>query len=103
MNSAEAATADRAGGRLSIDHLVDYAREKADAGVTPDTPLNERETAVAVLVARGYATKQIAGRLKLAPGTVSAYIASSRAKLGLANRAELAAWTMRHHPDLITG
>jgi predicted ATPase/DNA-binding CsgD family transcriptional regulator len=102
LTAHEAAGEDSAGARLSINQLVSYAREDTFTGVTQETPLTERETAIAVLVARGYTTKQIAARLRYALGTVSAHIANSRAKLGLANRAELAAWTVRHHPELIS-
>ncbi|MFI6099169.1 LuxR C-terminal-related transcriptional regulator [Lentzea sp. NPDC051213] len=102
VTPCEAATADKAGARLSVDQLVSLAREDPSTVPGPETPLTERETAIAVLVARGYTTKQIAARLKFAPSTVGAYIANSRAKLGLANRAELAAWTVRHHPELLS-
>ncbi len=55
---------------------------------------------IAALVARGYTTKQIAARLRLAPATVTTHLSHSRTKLGLSSRAELAAWFTRHHAGL---
>ena len=59
----------------------------------PWHPLSTREFEVARLVARGMTNVEIAGELFVSPKTVSAHIEHILAKLGVARRAEIAAWT----------
>ncbi|HEU4534523.1 MAG TPA: LuxR C-terminal-related transcriptional regulator [Polyangiaceae bacterium] len=51
--------------------------------------LSSRQWQVAVLVAGGYANKQIAHELGLAESTVATYLAQAMAKLGVRSRMEL--------------
>ena len=55
-------------------------------------PLSVRELEVARLVAAGATNREIAERLVIAPKTASAHIEHILAKLGVARRAEIAAW-----------
>ena len=55
-------------------------------------PLSARELEVARLVADGATNREIAERLVIAPKTASAHIEHILAKLGVARRAEIAAW-----------
>jgi DNA-binding CsgD family transcriptional regulator len=59
----------------------------------PWHPLSAREFEVARLVAQGMTNAEIAGELFLSPKTVSAHIEHMLDKLGVARRAEIAAWT----------
>jgi DNA-binding CsgD family transcriptional regulator len=62
--------------------------------------LSRREQEVLALVAAGYTNKAIARDLIVAPSTVKTHITSLLAKLGVANRVQLAAIATRHHdPD----
>ena len=58
----------------------------------PWRPLTARELEVAKLVAAGLTNAEIAGELDIAPKTASAHVEHILAKLGVARRAEIAAW-----------
>jgi DNA-binding CsgD family transcriptional regulator len=55
-------------------------------------PLTARETEVAQLVAQGLTNRAVAGRLVLSERTVEHHVRSVLSKLGLTNRAQVAAW-----------
>ncbi|MCE0767903.1 LuxR C-terminal-related transcriptional regulator [Pseudonocardia kujensis] len=82
------------GGRLGADAAVAYAlrargrRGRPRSGWASLTP-TERE--VAALVAAGLSNGQIGTRLLISPGTVRTHLRSVFAKLGVGNRAALAA------------
>jgi DNA-binding CsgD family transcriptional regulator len=59
---------------------------------TPRPSLTEREMAVAVSAARGFANKKIAAELGVATGTVGVHLAAALRKLGCPNRRVLAQW-----------
>jgi DNA-binding CsgD family transcriptional regulator len=58
----------------------------------PWRPLTIREFEVARLIADGRTNAEIAGELTIAPKTASAHVEHILAKLGVARRAEIAAW-----------
>jgi len=58
-------------------------------------PLSRRESEVAMLVAEGLTSRQIAARLHLAERTVENHVQSALNKLNLNSRAQLAAWIAR--------
>jgi DNA-binding NarL/FixJ family response regulator len=59
--------------------------------------LTEQELRVLGLVAEGRTNKEIAKALFLGEGTVRNYVSSILSKLGLTNRAEAAAYAVRHN------
>lgn len=60
----------------------------------PWRPLTVREFEVARQIAAGLTNAQIAGELYVSPKTVSAHVEHILAKLGVARRAEVAAWVV---------
>jgi DNA-binding CsgD family transcriptional regulator len=91
----------QAGTRLSLPEAVAYARrgrgEHADAthGWASLTPV---ERQVVGLASRGLSNPGIAAELFISRNTVKAYLSRSYAKLGVANRTELARLVARHAP-----
>ncbi|MEU4835974.1 response regulator transcription factor [Streptosporangium sp. NPDC023615] len=75
-------------------HLLDRAGLSPEE--TPPGPgdagLTERETEVALLVARGRTNAEIATELFLSPGTVKNHIAAVQRKLEVRNRVGIASW-----------
>jgi DNA-binding CsgD family transcriptional regulator len=61
----------------------------------PAHPLSPREVEVARLVASGLSNKEVASRLRLSVRTAENHLLNVMNKLGLANRAEVAAWITR--------
>jgi len=59
--------------------------------------LTPQELAVLALVAEGLTNRQIAVKLYLGEGTVRNYVSSVLAKIGAANRAEAAAYAVKHN------
>lgn len=59
------------------------------------TQLSRREREIAALVAEGLTDKEIARRLYLSPRTVEGHVQAIRNKLGVDNRAQVAAWVAR--------
>jgi DNA-binding NarL/FixJ family response regulator len=51
------------------------------------------------LVAHGMTNRQIAVKLYLGEGTVRNYVSSVLAKIGVSNRAEAAAYAVKHNID----
>jgi DNA-binding NarL/FixJ family response regulator len=67
------------------------AEGRTDEPLTTD-PLTAREREVAAMVAKGMSNRQIAQELFLSEHTVKRHISKILRKLGLASRAEVAAW-----------
>ncbi len=72
-----------AGRRIYAPELIDIAYDEII-----ENPLTDRESEVLRLVAEGKTTKEIAGELFLAPGTVRNYISTILDKLDVGNRIE---------------
>jgi DNA-binding CsgD family transcriptional regulator len=86
------------GAALGLDEAVEYVsrargeRKRPSAGWTSLTPTERR---VVELVAEGLTNPQIAEQMFVARGTVKVHVSHIFAKLGLSNRAELAALATR--------
>jgi DNA-binding NarL/FixJ family response regulator len=74
---------------FASDPSVDPAVAIVDPELDQLTP---REQQVLRLIARGYAYKEIAGELAIAPKTVESHVSSVLRKLQLSNRHQLAHW-----------
>jgi predicted ATPase/DNA-binding CsgD family transcriptional regulator len=89
-----------AGRGMTLEDVTRYALEQdetpAGAGEAEATSiLTSREQQVAVLIARGKTSKEIADELVITERTADTHAAHIRDKLGLRSRAEIAAWVIR--------
>jgi DNA-binding CsgD family transcriptional regulator/tetratricopeptide (TPR) repeat protein len=86
--------------RMSIDELVEYARqtpvEPAQPPKAAADPLSTREREVIKLLARGYTNRQIEAELIISERTADGHVAHILAKLGLATRSAAAVWAVEH-------
>ena len=91
------------GGELTPEQAIELANapiepelvelERSEGGALH--PLSERETQVAVLVARGWTNRQIASELHLSERTVEAHLRRILTRLGFASRTPLATWVVQ--------
>ncbi|TFC06462.1 response regulator transcription factor [Cryobacterium mannosilyticum] len=65
---------------------------------SPLSPLSPREAEVAELVGAGMTNREVAHRLFLSERTVENHVSNILQRLGLPNRAAVAAWVSRQHP-----
>jgi ATP/maltotriose-dependent transcriptional regulator MalT len=72
-------------GRVSLDSVRRRAKKESGG-------LTAREREVATLIAQGKSNREIAETLVLSPRTVEVHIANIMSKLGIASRAQIAAW-----------
>ncbi|WP_030442467.1 LuxR C-terminal-related transcriptional regulator [Actinoplanes subtropicus] len=72
------------------------------ASASPATTLTAREAEIAILVAEGRISREIASALQIRPRTVDTHISNISTKLGLANRAALAGWVAANRHELAT-
>ena len=102
VGEERAAAIEAEGGELTPEQAI----ELANAPVEPELvemersegalhPLSERETQVAVLVARGWTNRQIASELHLSERTVEAHLRRILTRLGFASRTPLATWVVQ--------
>ena len=80
------------------DEAAALLRRLGDGPAPPsDGPgvLTPREREVAVLLAEGLSNGEIARRLYISTKTASVHVSNILAKLGMASRAEVAAWAVR--------
>jgi DNA-binding CsgD family transcriptional regulator len=90
------------GSAMSAEEAAEYALSE-EVAPAPESPtladrrtggsLTTREQEVAAMVARGLSNRQIASQLHLSERTVENHVSKILRKLGLASRAEIAAWT----------
>lgn len=65
-------------------------------------PLSDREREILALISRGLTSREIADQLFIAKRTVDAHVTRILQKLGMASRAESAAWLARTRPQSAT-
>jgi DNA-binding NarL/FixJ family response regulator len=87
-------------GRDTVSDIVRHLRERAAAAagrrLSPVDRLTPREREIVAAVAAGESNREVAQRLKLAEDTVKHHISNVFDKLGVSNRAELAAYAASH-------
>jgi two-component system response regulator DevR len=90
-------------GRALLDpsvtaHVLAAVRRAADAqDASAFVELSGQERRVLALITSGDTNREIAQQLHLGEGTVRNYVSNIFVKLGVANRAEAAAFATRHH------
>jgi len=77
-----------------LERVREAARQEQAASFKD---LTEQELKVLGLVSQGHTNKEIAKELFLGEGTVRNYVSSILSKLDLTNRAEAAAYAVRHN------
>ncbi|MEK7278117.1 MAG: response regulator transcription factor [Chloroflexota bacterium] len=77
--------------------FTEVRRAAREQESTAFSQLTEQERRVLALVAEGKTNREIAHQLHLGEGTVRNYVSNVLSKLGLANRAEAAAYATRHN------
>jgi predicted ATPase/DNA-binding NarL/FixJ family response regulator len=97
LGDAEFTDAFRHGQALTHDAAIAYAldrpcRPTATPHQATPTPLTRREQQVADLIAEGLSNRQIADTLAISTRTVESHAEHILTKLGLARRAQVAAW-----------
>jgi DNA-binding NarL/FixJ family response regulator len=75
---------------------VDALLARLDAAATTDGQLTPREREVAALVAEGLSNAEVARKLFISPRTAAVHVSNIFVKLGMSNRAEVAAWAVRN-------
>jgi DNA-binding CsgD family transcriptional regulator len=93
--SAMLEAAERVAGELGMDPLRRRASASRAALKAGPSPLTGRELEVAALVAEGLTNKEVATRLRLSVRTAENHVLNVMNKLGLDNRAQVAAWFTR--------
>jgi non-specific serine/threonine protein kinase len=107
LGSRRYATAWTRGSRMSMDELIQYARQMA-AAITPkqspSNPLSLREREIVALLANGHTNQHIAAQLIISERTVDGHVAHILDKLGLQTRAQAAVWAVQHQSlDVLSG
>ena len=83
---------------LGMEPLRRHAADAVAALKAGRSPLTDREMEVAALVAEGLTNKEVATRLRLSVRTAENHVLNVMNKLGLDNRAQVAAWFTRSRP-----
>lgn len=79
----------------TTQRVLERMRKKDPLGDLPE-PLTDQERRLLELIAKGMTNKEIAKEVFLGEKTVRNYVSNILSKLGLANRAEAAAFAVRH-------
>lgn len=87
--------AERGASELGMEPLRRRASASRATLKAGRSPLTDRELEVAALVAEGLTNKEVATRLRLSVRTAENHVLNVMNKLGLDNRAQLAAWFTR--------
>jgi DNA-binding CsgD family transcriptional regulator len=91
-----------AGQVLTLEQAIAYAQNlpliSSATPVSRETPdnLTEREREVAVLIAEGKSNGEIASKLIVSKRTVEKHVANILSKLGVASRAQIVRWAIKH-------
>ncbi|MFZ0546988.1 MAG: LuxR C-terminal-related transcriptional regulator [Candidatus Promineifilaceae bacterium] len=105
LTEAEFQAAQIAGSELSLEQVVEIARQlQVPSGATPKSrerlgALTAREREVAALVAQGKSNGEIAAELVLSKRTVEKHIANILSKLGFSGRTQIIRWVIDRELD----
>lgn len=77
--------------------VLDRMKNGATAGSRPEALLNPQEQRILALIAEGKTNKEIAQILMLSNNTIKNYVSGILSKLNFSNRAEAAAYAVRHN------
>jgi len=94
--SAMLEAAERGASELGMEPLRRRAAAARAALKAGPSPLTDREREVAALIAEGLTNKEVATRLRLSVRTAENHVLNVMNKLGLDNRAQVAAWFTRN-------
>jgi ATP/maltotriose-dependent transcriptional regulator MalT len=96
LGEAGFAAAAAEGRAMTLEQAIAYALEGAQTAGRPwaGEPLSRREREVAALIARGLTNRQMAEELVISKQTVDRHVSNILGKLGLATRAQVAAWVV---------
>jgi DNA-binding CsgD family transcriptional regulator len=97
--SAMLDAAERGATELGMEPLRQRAAASRAALKAGPGPLTERELEVAALIADGLSNKEVATRLRLSVRTAENHVLNVMNKLGLDNRAQVAAWFTRSRAE----
>jgi len=102
VDEDSAAAFEAEGAQLTLEQAIELAKARIEPELTGVQqaatalhPLSERETQVAVLVARGRSNREIAAELQLSERTVEAHLRRILTRLGFATRTPLASWVVQ--------
>ena len=95
LGSRAADVAWSSGSAMNADAAVAYAQQIEPPAETGPS-LSPRERQIVSLLTRGLSNKQIASALAISERTAEGHVERARSKLGLANRAQVAAWGVEH-------
>jgi predicted ATPase/DNA-binding CsgD family transcriptional regulator len=95
LGSRAADIAERSGSAMDAEAAVAYALQLEPAPERGPA-LSPRERQIVSLLTRGLSNKQIAAALAISERTAEGHVERTRNKLGLANRAQVAAWGVEH-------
>jgi DNA-binding CsgD family transcriptional regulator/tetratricopeptide (TPR) repeat protein len=102
LTEAEFQAEQAAGQALSLEQAIAYAQKlpliSRATPVSRERPddLTEREREVAVLIAEGRSNGEIASALIVSKRTVEKHVANILSKLGVASRAQIVRWAIKH-------
>jgi len=82
--------------RDDVDALL-RRLDSATGAAEGDPSLTRREHEVAALLAEGLSNADVARRLFISPKTAAVHVSNILMKLGMSNRAEVAAWAVRNN------
>ena len=85
--------------KLDVVELALEGRSRAAVTHPGSSPLTQRETEVAQLIAGGLSNRAIADRLVISHGTVDGHVERILAKLDFSSRTQVAVWAIEHPPS----
>ncbi|MCG8920364.1 LuxR C-terminal-related transcriptional regulator [Actinokineospora sp. PR83] len=86
----------------SLDLAAEFLLEQLDRGEQDTGPLTAREMDVAVWVARGRTSREIAEVLSISPRTVEAHVDHILRKLGFTSRVQIGTWVASYAPGRLS-